>query len=234
MRGLSEREILPLWERGAHRETLGRARALLAAACPELADDDAAALTVGERDALLLELRERSLGPALDGFVACPGCGEPLELELDSRQLRWAADKGSPTPGEFVVGEERVRFRPLTCGDLEVAAATADPEAARRTLAEQCLLEPAELSDELLTALSAALAERDPGAEMLVALTCPECGLAWETVFDIVTFLWSEVTAYARRLLHEVATLAHSFGWRETEILELTAARRRHYLELAS
>jgi hypothetical protein len=69
---------------------------------------------------------------------------------------------------------------------------------------------------------------------MLVGLTCPECGHSWETVFDIVTFLWSEVTAYARRLLHEVATLAHSFGWRESEILELTAARRRHYLELAS
>jgi hypothetical protein len=235
MRGLSEREILPLWERGAGHGPLVRGRALLAAACPELDDDGAAALTVGERDALLIELRERSLGPALVGFVACPECGEPLELELDSRQLRLAAAGGpSPDPREVVVGDERVRFRPLTCGDLGAAAAAANPEAARRTLAELCLLQPAELSEELLVELSTALAKRDPGAEMLVGLTCPECGHAWETVFDIVTFFWSEVTAYARRLLHEVATLAHSFGWRENEILELTPARRRHYLELAS
>jgi hypothetical protein len=235
MRGLSEREILPLWERGGNCGALGRARVLLAAACPELADEDAAALTVGERDALLLELRERSLGPALAGFVACPACGEPLEFELDSRKLRRAAaGQGGSAPGEVVVGEERVRFRPLTCGDLELAAAAGDPESARRTLAEQCVLEPVGLSEELLTALSAALLERDPGAEMLVDLTCPECGHAWEMMFDIVTFLWLEVTAYARRLLHEVATLAHSFGWRESEILELTAVRRRHYLELAS
>ena len=234
MRGLSEREILPLWERGARHGPLGRGRALLAAACPELGDDDAEALTVGQRDALLIKLRERSLGAGLIGFVACPECGEPLELELDSRQLRAAAGGSSSAPGEIVMGKERVRFRPLTCGDLEVAAATADPEAARRVLAELCLLEPAELSEELLSALSAALAEQDPRAEMLVGLTCPECGHSWETVFDIVTFLWSEVTAYARRLLHEVATLAHSFGWRESEILELTATRRRHYLELAS
>jgi hypothetical protein len=235
MRGLSEREILPLWERGAGHGPLGRGRALLAAACPELDERGAAALTIGERDALLLELRERSLGPALVGFVACPECGEPLELELDSRQLRMAAASGpSSEPEEVVVDDERVRFRSLTCGDLDAAAAAGDPEAARRALAELCLLEPAELSQKLLAELSTALAERDPGAEMLVGLTCPECGHVWETVFDIVTFLWSEVTAYARRLLHEVATLAHSFGWRESEILELTAARRRHYLELAS
>ena len=235
MRGLSEREILPLWERGAGHGPLGRARALLAAACPELDEKGAAALTVGERDALLIELRERSLGPALVGFVACPECGEPLELELDSRQLRRAAASAPPSrPAELVFSEERVRFRPLTCGDLEVVAAAADAEAARRTLAQLCVLEPTDLSEDLIAVLSTALAERDPGAEMLVGLTCPECGCAWETVFDIVTFLWSEVTAYARRLLHEVAALAQSFGWRESEILELTATRRRHYLELAS
>lgn len=235
MRGLTEHEILPLWEQGVRCGPLGRARVLLAAACPELADDDAAALTVGERDALLLELRERSLGPALAGFVACPECGEPLELELDSRELRRAATgEGSSAAEEVAAGERRVRFRPLTCGDLDVAAAASDPKTVRRRLAEQCVLEPTEFSEELLTGLSTALAERDPGAEMLVLLTCPECGHVWETVFDIAAFLWSEVIAYARRLLHEVATLAHSFGWSESEILKLPAVRRRQYLELAS
>lgn len=234
MRGLSERDILPLWERGARSGVHGRARALVAAACPELGDEGAAALTVGERDALLLELRERSLGRALPGFVACPECGEPLELELDARELRQVAAAVRPGEGELTVGDERVRFRPLTCGDLEVAALARDPEEGRRLLAERCVLEPAQLSEDVVAALSTALAERDPGAELLIALTCPECGHEYETAFDIAAFLWTEVTAYARRLLHEVATLADSFGWGEREILELTAVRRRQYLELAS
>jgi hypothetical protein len=236
MRGLTEREILPLWERGARGGPLARARVLLAAACPELAGHEADALTVGARDAALLELRERTLGPRLAGFVACPDCGELLELELDTRELRAVGDVPAPAAeNELVVDDVRVRFQPLTCGDVEAAATTADADVVRTRLAGRCVEDAdAPLSEEVVAALAEALAARDPQAEILVGLTCPECDHAWQTVFDIGTFLWSEVAAYARRLLHEVATLAHSFGWSETDILELSPARRRHYLELAS
>jgi hypothetical protein len=55
-----------------------------------------------------------------------------------------------------------------------------------------------------------------------------------QTLFDIGRYLWEELRAQAVRLLHEVHTLARFYGWREADILALSAARRHAYLELAA
>src|SRR5437763_14041647 len=104
MRALSELEFVPVWERGEPLRAAGRAATLLVAARPELAAEEAAALTLGERDAELLELRERTFGPPLEAFVACPACREPPAPELDTRALRRAGEEppaaaaGPPAP----------------------------------------------------------------------------------------------------------------------------------------
>jgi hypothetical protein len=48
--------------------------------------------------------------------------------------------------------------------------------------------------------------------------------------FDIVTFLWREIENLAGHLLRDVHTLASAYGWRESDILALSAARRDFYL----
>jgi hypothetical protein len=53
-------------------------------------------------------------------------------------------------------------------------------------------------------------------------------------MFDIGAFLWEEIAAQARRLLREVHTLARAYGWREADILVMSAARRQAYLEMVS
>ena len=75
------------------------------------------------------------------------------------------------------------------------------------------------------------MGEADPQADIRLALTCSECSLEWEATFDIVTFLWTEVDGWARRTLFEVHLLASAYGWRESDILALSAPRRRFYLE---
>jgi hypothetical protein len=52
-------------------------------------------------------------------------------------------------------------------------------------------------------------------------------------LFEIGTFLWTELAAQAKRLLREIAALARVFGWSEAEVLSLSATRRQIYLELA-
>jgi hypothetical protein len=47
-----------------------------------------------------------------------------------------------------------------------------------------------------------------------------------------VTFFWSEISAEARRLLLEVHNLASAYGWSESDILSMSALRRRYYLEM--
>ena len=90
----------------------------------------------------------------------------------------------------------------------------------------------ARLPESVVAALVAAMAAADPLADIRLGLICPACGHAWQVLFDIVTFFWSEIDAWARRTLREVHALARAYGWREAEILALTARRRQHYLEI--
>lgn len=64
MSPLAAHGLLKVWEVGQDQHPLDRALTLLAA-CPELTRDELAALSVGQRDARLLTLRERTSGPAL-------------------------------------------------------------------------------------------------------------------------------------------------------------------------
>src|ERR687894_3129170 len=97
MRPLSECDLLRVWEVGEDQHPLDRALTLLAAACPELTWDELAALSIGQRDARLLALRERTSGPRLYGFVECPRCAEHLEFDVAVADLRGG---GGPDMGE--------------------------------------------------------------------------------------------------------------------------------------
>jgi len=79
-----------------------------------------------------------------------------------------------------------------------------------------------------------AMAEADPDADLRMAIACPECGHAWDSLFDPASYLWSELQAGAMRVLREVDALASAYGWSEREILEMPRARRRAYLALVT
>jgi hypothetical protein len=243
VRGLTEYELLPLWEEGEPAGPQQRASALLEFAAPELGPAERARLTVGQRDAALLELHVRTFGGRLEGFVHCPECAEPLEIELGREQLRSVLD-ARPVLGEqeLAHGGYGLRFRPVNCADLDVAASARATADARASLVECCVLEsrfeggPVELSElpeEVIAALAERLAECDPQAEIWLALSCPECGHAWRALVDVASFLWAEVSLAARRLLEEVDALARSYGWTEADVLDLGRRRRALYLELA-
>jgi hypothetical protein len=68
----------------------------------------------------------------------------------------------------------------------------------------------------------------------LLDLRCPTCGHSWHALFDIVAFFWAELASQAKRLLREVHTLARAYGWREADIVSMSARRRQLYLEMAT
>jgi hypothetical protein len=117
--------------------------------------------------------------------------------------------------------------------------------AARRELLARCLVsaqqagsavQAPDLPPQIEARVSAALAEYDPQAEILLTLRCasPSCQHQWEALFDIATYFWTELGARARRLFQEVDALARVYGWRESEILAMSAVRRRQYLNLVN
>lgn len=226
MRELSASEILDVWERGRSRSLPERALQLLAAG----GHPDAPRLPVGERDALLVELRELTFGPSLQAVVECPACGEALEVELAGPDLR--GERSATASLELGRGDGSVRLRLPTAGDLVAIAGAADAEAGRRLLLERVV--EGDLDPELEDAVAERLAAADPGAWTELALACPGCGEAWSAPFDIVSFLWAELDAHARRLAGDVHALASAYGWTEDDVLALSPARRDTYLELVA
>lgn len=99
MRGLEARELLELHERGRGLAPARRALLLLERAEPDASVEGLATLPVGRRDARILELRERTLGGVIQTETACPACGERLELDLRSEELRGVVEEGPPAPG---------------------------------------------------------------------------------------------------------------------------------------
>jgi hypothetical protein len=218
-----------------------RALALLAAACPERSLDEVATLSIGERDWRLLTLREWMFGAQLVSTANCPDCGERLEWTVDTTDLRVA--NLTETGGELSLELDRylVRFRLPNTLDLTAVSDCADTALARQVLLERCLADTrrgeeeialADLPPEVAAAIVERMGEADPQADLRLDLACPACSHRWQALFDIESFFWSEITAWSQRIMAEVHLLASAYGWRESDILNLSAWRRRFYLDL--
>ncbi|RFC71010.1 hypothetical protein [Streptomyces sp. AcE210] len=231
---LTEAQLLSVWETGDGQAP--PARALLLAAAAAAPGEAVADLTLADLNALLLDLREGSFGAALPCAADCPNCDEPLEVSVTTDELRAPGRRNVPgprrDPATLLAEGYEVTYRALTGGDL-LSVDPASPEA-RRTLLSRCVVDTTPAADDLpegvLETVAQRLADLDPGADTVVPLTCPYCRHAWTAALDVADYLWAEVEGYARRLLHEVHTLASVYGWSESEVLAVSPARRRFYL----
>lgn len=185
-------------------------------------------LTVGDREALLLHLRSMSFGERLEFVADCDGCHEPMDVELDARRVL-----GVEPPARAAMHEaDGVAFRLPTGEDLEVVAAMAldDPDGAARALLDRCV--GRELSEDATAAVVAAMAALDPLAEISVQLACPACGHVTAAVLDTGELLRRELWGRRGELDVAVHLLAVHYHWREGEILDLLATRRRRYVQV--
>jgi hypothetical protein len=243
MRALTATELLSVWENGSALSAPRRALLLLGAAAPEATPEQLGRLPVGQRDDLLFRLRANAFGPGLEAIATCPGCGEKLEMTFKTDDLRVPAASAADPPLTLECAEHSITFRPPDGLDLVEMTAVPDLAEAESALLRRCVLStrsgervlsPEELPAPVVTALAARLAEADPQADVQLSLACPACNHRWEEPFDIVTFFWREIEAWAARILREVHALATAYGWSEAEIVTLSPARRRLYLELVA
>jgi hypothetical protein len=239
MHSLSASELLRLWERGLPQQPIERALTLLGADSPETGLDALSQMSIGARDARLLRLRERTFGPQLKSIAACPQCSERLEFDFTVEEII-----AGPAPLErarlsLSVGHYEVEFRlPDSLDLLAIASGTEINRAERFLLARSFVsarlngVEKSldDLPAEVREAIVGEMGRVDPQADVQLALSCPQCGHLWQLVFDIVSYFWSELNAWAGRVLREVHALASAYGWREEEILALSAWRRQIYL----
>jgi hypothetical protein len=240
MRALSVADIMAVWERGTTESPTQRALRLLALADADVVPERLAHLSIGERDARLLSLREGIFGPRMSGHATCPACAQICECTFGVADIR--VPRG-PLTEPFMIrhGDCEVCFRLPNSEDLARLDEHADMASNRRRLFERCVVSARRGADAIpADALPAGIervvaermAEADPQADVQLALTCPHCGQCWQAPLDIVSFLWTELHAWACRLLREVHTLASAYGWREADIFALSPWRRQAYMEL--
>jgi hypothetical protein len=249
MRPFSASDLLGIWENGLDRAPVGQALVILKTAFPGAADATLEKLTIGLRDAYLLHLRELTFGPPLNGLADCPGCGERLELTFDTYDLPVPdfplpdLETVEPQNGEtpFRLDSFEVTYRLPTSADLISPVAPTDISRVQQRLVEACVVSVVrdgtaatarDLPAGVLKALIERMEEAEPLANVTISAGCPSCGHRWQIIFDIVSYFWSEINAWAMRLMREVHVLASAYGWSEADILAMSACRRQRYLEL--
>ncbi|MGY2134452.1 T4 family baseplate hub assembly chaperone [Hymenobacter sp. HD11105] len=237
-------ELLNVWEEGLNQSLLDRALHLLQVACMTPDINRVAALSIGERDARLLLLREWLFGSRLTNKASCPACSEVVEWENSTDDLLLQAPSAaSPLPLEHTLVEAgfTIRFRLVNSHDLQRVLQQPLYQTKPEQLLADCVTsllhgkEPC-LFDALPAAVTEALNQRmeqeDPQANIQMLVVCPGCTHQWEVSFDIAGYLWLEVDSWARHLLREVYALARAFGWAENDILRMSPPRRQLYLDL--
>lgn len=240
-RQLTEANVLDVWEGGLGSTPAARTLLLASVAAP--AGKNVADLPLSAVNNLLLDLRCGAFGDALPCTADCPACGDSLDVTVAAGELRPSTTGGGTAEGGAVPATATlttygmtVTYRALTGRDVRAVDPTAPR--ARQALLRRCVLNvnpPADdLSDEVLEDVARRLPDLDPGADTVLALNCPQCRHRWEAAVDIADHLWTEVSGYARRLLHEVHVLAQAYGWSEAEVLSISPMRRQFYMEASA
>jgi hypothetical protein len=239
MRALSAAEIVSVWEAGLRQHPVDRALTVLAA-CSGESREQLARASIGRRDTGLLESYARLFGSELEAFAECPSCAERLEYSLPVREL--VGGPANPAGEiEWSSGDVTLRLRLPDSSDLLAIRDCSDPASGGRLIAERCIVEArrggaalatAELPASIVEEAGERLAEADPAAEIRIDLSCAACRASWQVVLDIESFLWTRLSALAKRLLVETHTLASAYGWHEADILGMSAVRRQFYLEM--
>ncbi len=244
MRSLTAEDMLIAWERGLNRSMLQKSLILLAAAFPEMNSEMLAELSIGHRDMCMFLLRERLFGSRLVNNAVCPQCATRIEWEQEIADFLADAAEihvGSPYFSLTQDGYD-ITFRLPNSLDLAHIEGIDNAQIAEKQLLRRCILsaqhaddtlDAAQLPENIVQALTSRIEALDPQADVRIKLTCPECSHDWEVLFDIAGFLWSEIDAWAERMLQTVHKLARTYGWTEREILALSPVRRQLYLGMA-
>jgi hypothetical protein len=200
--------------------------------------DQVRALTVLDRDILLMALRQRLFGDRIQSTVRCPNgnCGKLVDIEFRLGDLPLPERSDSDPRYAFEVDGKMVTYRLPNGWDQESVAeiARGDPTLAGQYILRRCIDDPEELSAEQLDRLGKVMASRDPQLDTDFDAHCPECGQDFMVHFDIQDFLLREISGASRQLYRQVHTLAWYYHWSEAEILSLPLQKRHIYLDLLS
>jgi hypothetical protein len=211
-------------------------------------------LLIGDRQYLLLKLREVTFGARVEGTLSCPWprCGARVDIDFttgdvpvkrcDAVEAAFRLELSPEAAFEDAAGVRRrtVVFRLPTGEDQEVLAPVLarNPAEALGGLLERCLVDgaAADLAERLppraRLELERAMEAHAPALDLEMALTCPECGRGFTAPFDLQDFFFGELRTSRDLLYRQVHYLAYHYHWSEREIMEMPRDKRLAYIEV--
>jgi hypothetical protein len=240
---LTGREEELLLTAGSGRETASLVTAVLSHCLVSLGElspvpsSVVRSLLVGDRQYLLLRLRQLTFGDSVRANLLCPwrDCGARVSATFSLSAVPvMSPTERAPT---FTVPllDSSVTFRLPTGADqeeLSALATTNEAEALTRLLA-RCVLSPAaDLPSSARAELEDHMARLAPHVEQTMEVACVECGRTFLAPFDIHRYLLGELRTDRELLYQEVHYLAFHYHWSETEIMAMPRDKRRTYIEL--
>ena len=208
-------------------------------------------LVVGDREYLMLRLRELTLGKRINAVLRCgnPECGQVMDVAFSLDDLRPSEKPLSQSVFKIdVVSEEKqfeIEFRLPTGAHQEAAAnwTSSDDQPAVINLLALTITKingssninvatVAALPEKVLKAIELRMEELAPLHTTELNAVCVECKQPFVSDFDVTSFFLAELQQHRRVLEREVHCIAWHYHWPEHEILSLTRAKRRRYIDL--
>lgn len=157
---------------------------------------------MGDRDYLLLRLRQRTLGDDVHQVMRCPGCSARVDVDFKISELPVRRLPDRNTPWRLVLDDDTaLTLRLPTGADQQVVEnlALTNPAEANTRLFARLILSvnngPAPTEAEVRSwplkrrsALSAWLTDHAPGPDLFLDLVCPECRGDLSYTFDLNAF----------------------------------------------
>jgi hypothetical protein len=244
MRPLGAAELLQIWDEGTGMSLLEKTLLLLGRACEVEDWKQLGKLSIGNRDARLLQLREWMFGFKLKNLTKCPACSEMVEWETNTDELHLQPVNKDIAVETFTLVHDgfTIQFRLPDSYDISKFIAEQQLSPGINQLLSECIIDimgadnekhtPAALTPATWQTLEEHMSSQDPQADINMQIVCPFCQHNWNAVFDIMSFLWTEISNWAKHIMQEVALIARAFSWSEKDILAMSPQRRRLYIQM--
>lgn len=212
-------------------------------------------LLVGDRQYLMLKLRELTFGARIQATVSCPwpNCDSRVDIDFNISDIpiKEMEHVLAVYHYDFAQGLSKasdtlpIWFRLPNGSDQEVLSSQLiENEAAALThLLWRCIQRIGECENpdmEQIRGLSSPLRARieqkmqslAPDVELTMEAECPECHRNFTIPFDLQEFFFGELNTSRELLRREIHYLAYHYHWSEQDILSMSKDRRREYIEI--
>ena len=217
-------------------------------------------LSIGDRNFLLLKIREITFGSKISAVVPCPwhGCGAKMDIDFNIEDIPVRAGS-KPAQKWYTISLVRNHFtnpdsftetvemniRVPDGEDQEVISPLLEINQvhASKVLLSRCISYKGDSGDSIMKIvdnltsggihyIEQQIEELSPAVDMTIETNCPQCKRAFDVPLNIQDFFFGELKISKHMLRREVHYLAYHYHWSEQEIMSFPRDTRREYIEI--